>query len=76
MAELEKRVQSRGDEVMREFKNEFQTIIDKNISSLESLTNESYRNTLQMLLDLEKRLDTKQSSMLSELRNDFAKVVS
>ena len=76
MAELEKRVQSRGDEVMREFKNEFQTIIDKNISSLESLTNESYRKTLQMLLDLEKRLDTKQSSMLSELRNDFAKVVS
>ena len=61
---------------MREFKNEFQTIIDKNISSLESLTNESYRKTLQMLLDLEKRLDTKQSSMLSELRNDFAKVVS
>ena len=76
MAELEKRVKSRGDEVMREFKNEFQTIIDKNISSLESLTNESYRKTLQMLLDLEKRLDTKQSSMLSELRNDFAKVVS
>ena len=76
MAELEKRVQSRGDEVMREFKNEFQTIIDKNISSLESLTNESYRKTLQMLLDLEKRLDTRQSSMLSELRNDFAKVVS
>ena len=29
-----------------------------------------------MLLELEKRMDNRQSELLSELRNDFAKVVA
>ncbi len=50
--------------------------MDEKIARQEGLTNENYKKTLQLLLELEKRMDTRQSDLLSELRNDFAKVVS
>ena len=31
---------------------------------------------MQLLLELEKRMDSRQADLLSELRNDFAKVVA
>ena len=53
MLDLEKRVLGRGDLLMQEFKTEFQSIIDKKIATVEGLTNESYKKTLQLLLELE-----------------------
>lgn len=50
--------------------------MDERIARQEGLTNENYKKTLAMLMELEKRLDERQKDLLTELRNDFAKVVS
>ena len=50
--------------------------MDERIARSEGLTNENYKKTLGMLMELEKRLDERQKDLLNELRNDFAKVVS
>ena len=76
MLDLEKRMVINQQEIAGEFKKEFQVVLDERIARQEGLTNENYKKTLAMLMELEKRLDERQKDLLTELRNDFAKVVS
>ena len=57
MVELEKRAMLSQGEIVQQFKKEFQAIMDEKIAHQEGLTNENYRKTLALLMELEKRLD-------------------
>ena len=81
LLELEKLATSRADEINRDTKREIATIIEERITNYHSSNSKEqsqndYKKTLQMLLDLEKRLDDRQQDYLSILRQEFTKSVS
>ena len=51
-------------------------MLEEQISRVEGLTNENYKRSLQMLLEMDKKMDARQSDLLSELRSDFAKAIA
>ena len=40
------------------------------------MTIENYKKVLELLLDLEKKLDTRQNTLNLELRKDFANIIA
>ena len=40
------------------------------------MTIENYKKVLELLLELEKKLDTRQNDLILELRKDFAKIIA
>ena len=76
MIDLEKRVAQRQDMITAEFKKEFSALLSSEISRQEGMTIENYKKVLELLLELEKKLDTRQNDLILELRKDFAKIIA
>ena len=76
MIDLEKRAAQRQDTITAEFKKEFSTLLSTEIGRQEGMTIENYKKVLELLLELEKKLDTRQNDLILELRKDFAKIIA
>ena len=76
MIDLEKRVAQRQDLVVADFKNEFSSLLSSEIGRQENLTVENYKKVIELLLELEKKLDNRQNDLILELRKDFSKIIA
>jgi len=41
----------------------------------EQMTNDNYKRLLELMLELEKKMEVRQTDLIMELRRDFAKIV-
>jgi hypothetical protein len=57
MIDLEKRLENKSGSVLTDLRKEIQLLIENSAARSESFTEENYKKTLELMLELEKKLD-------------------